>query len=77
MQIVYVSENMLLTVILFRYVTAGGDDRPLCTEDPLNDTIIPTDEMAWTGGVCSITPFRSVLYVRLPISNTVVGNGSS
>lgn len=48
---------------LIRYVTAGGDDRPLCTEDPSNDTFIPTDEMAWIGGVCS-TPFIVLFYAQ-------------
>jgi len=44
--------NIPLTEIL-RYVTAGGDDRPLCTEDQSNDAFIPADEIAWAGGVCS------------------------
>lgn len=51
-----------------RYVTAGGDNRPLCTEDQPNDAFIPADEMAWAGGVCSIispTLLPRFIYIRI------------
>ncbi|GIC92961.1 fungal specific transcription factor domain-containing protein [Aspergillus udagawae] len=39
-----------MTVILDRYVTVGADYRPLCTEDPNNDTLLPADDSAWDNG---------------------------
>lgn len=34
-----------------RYVTAGRDLRPLCTEDPKKQTPLPGDSDAWDQGV--------------------------
>ncbi|KAH8810901.1 fungal-specific transcription factor domain protein [Xylogone sp. PMI_703] len=39
-----------LIIILDRYVVAGSDHRPLCTEDPLANTYIPANEEAWEQG---------------------------
>ncbi|EAW06925.1 transcription factor domain protein [Aspergillus clavatus NRRL 1] len=37
-------------VILDRYVALGGDYRPLCTDDPGRDTLLPADDHAWDSG---------------------------
>ncbi|KAL4779903.1 hypothetical protein BJX76DRAFT_361343 [Aspergillus varians] len=37
-------------IILDRYVALGGDYRPLCTEDPGRDTLLPADDEAWNSG---------------------------
>ncbi|BCR89577.1 fungal specific transcription factor domain-containing protein [Aspergillus chevalieri] len=39
-----------MVVILDRYVTVGAGHRPLCTEDPSKDTILPADDGAWDSG---------------------------
>ncbi|KAF4965163.1 hypothetical protein FSARC_7030 [Fusarium sarcochroum] len=39
-----------MTVILDRYVSIGADYRPLYTEDPSKDTLLPADDSAWDTG---------------------------
>ncbi|CRG89359.1 Valine--tRNA ligase [Talaromyces islandicus] len=37
-------------IILDRYVALGGDYRPLCTDDPERDMLLPADDEAWNSG---------------------------
>ncbi|KAL5337364.1 fungal-specific transcription factor domain-containing protein [Aspergillus crustosus] len=37
-------------VILDRYIALGGEYRPLCTEDPERDTLLPANDSAWNNG---------------------------
>ncbi|KAJ5923880.1 hypothetical protein N7466_008067 [Penicillium verhagenii] len=39
-----------MIVILDRYIAIGSDLRPLCTEDPNKDTLIPASDSAWDSG---------------------------
>lgn len=34
-----------------RYITVGVDYRPLCTEDPNKDSLLPVNDSAWNSGV--------------------------
>ncbi|KAE8392889.1 hypothetical protein BDV23DRAFT_170548 [Aspergillus alliaceus] len=46
-----------MIVILDRYITVGSDYRPLCTDDPSKDTLLPADDSAWDSGEM-MTPER-------------------
>ncbi|KAJ5651396.1 uncharacterized protein N7484_005119 [Penicillium longicatenatum] len=39
-----------MVVILDRYIAIGSDHRPLCTEDPNKDTLLPASDDAWDSG---------------------------
>ncbi|KAH7024216.1 fungal-specific transcription factor domain protein [Ilyonectria destructans] len=39
-----------MIVILDRYITVGVDYRPLCTEDPNKDSLLPVNDSAWNSG---------------------------
>ncbi|KAJ5746930.1 fungal-specific transcription factor domain protein [Penicillium nucicola] len=39
-----------LIIILDRYIAIGVDHRPLCTEDPTKDTLLPASDSAWDSG---------------------------
>ncbi|KAJ5522778.1 hypothetical protein N7513_013351 [Penicillium frequentans] len=39
-----------MVVILDRYIAIGSDYRPLCTEDPNRDTLLPASDSAWDNG---------------------------
>ncbi|KAE8356375.1 fungal-specific transcription factor domain protein [Aspergillus coremiiformis] len=52
-----------MIVILDRYITVGSDHRPLCTEDPSKDTLLPADDGAWDSGEM-MTPERVSLSSR-------------
>lgn len=40
-----------MILILDRYVSVGSDLRPLCTEDPKRNAVLPADNEAWDQGV--------------------------
>ncbi|KAL4863013.1 hypothetical protein BDV12DRAFT_189971 [Aspergillus spectabilis] len=37
-------------VILDRYIALGGNNRPLCTDDPERDTLLPANDHSWNNG---------------------------
>lgn len=41
----------MLTLLFNRCVAIGGEYRPLCTDDPGSDTLLPVDDDAWNNGV--------------------------
>lgn len=43
--------NNNIQITCSRYIIVGAGHRPLCTEDPSKDTILPADDGAWDSGV--------------------------
>lgn len=50
-----------------RYVAIGGDYRPLCTDDPGSDTLLPVDDDAWNSGVSLAIQSCIILLINMLI----------